>query len=1032
MIAIRLRFAALWVARVFSRSVAAVTAGSSRLVVPLFGRHHRYLAREAGHRQRTERVLDSVLTAALYLLLVYVAAALLRWVRRTRRLTTSKKFVEYQTGHELTPLTQALSVRVPVEFNRLQRLNGPVKETDVASSRVKEESYQSLRVTVKAETVSTFLQSAVSAETTVGIGIFKVPLQAASRFAGRFMQGPRITGSVMRSSDGILIVAQMVGGDRNESWQVRAQTNAAGEASSTDDVARELACRIFTTLGRAGRSTWRATADFCDAMEAYRRYTIAASNERRKFYLTGAERSFLDTLAADVLYDHAYYNLGIVYMRLERFDAAQQALLRAITHDPSDAAPYHALARIRYFVLEKPERAIELAERVTSTASDTAEKARAYDLKGLAERRLDRLEEAKVSRRKAVALAWRSLLVAELKTRRRNQGRENEFERELLSTCCRNLAVAYAYDAVSRLEDSRAGRLSRSRRLRNSVRSTRSFRRCELLLTKALTLTRSQADVYFQLGKIYVAWGRVDRGCRQLEQASRADPANAEFAAYLASARAMVWSAAPSEELWHRVQDACQLALETPSKVLSYPERGEAILIEVADAYEAIGEADRAERVRTMPQVFDAINSADSDSAALSALAQRFAEEGRDWASARVHYKLGVITSEDDARLHEARDYFQRAMKELEAHPGEVRALGIRAELAAVDRRQQLYGEALKEANSAVDLDPFTSYERGVLGQIHADSGEHAKSRDAFEAALLLSPDDPSFRSSAGLACWNLASGLHGTERTSSLRAAVAHFEEALDLEDAEGRLQTHYWLGRLRAELGDYENAIRHFRTAMNFDPAETLARLHLAYCFLEVESYDDAAAAFRQLITGDAPVAANGRRRLGVELGDPYSLAAVLGWSYQGLAVTFLNRDVYLDVALTYLTRAHDIARLADKDEQIPLRAACASSKGQLLLKLGETDRAIRALEHAAWLFSDAETHFNLALAYERQLHDARTRPSSGTCCDVRRHTPASPGGRWRDGSSTRFRDSSRHSSAALDALQPEASPLSNTEKD
>ena len=971
---IHVAFGALRVARSLNRVFAAVTAGSSRVGVPLAAAVVAFWLAKLVVDGRAEEILDAFLTGALYVLLVYVGLAVLRWVQKTRRLTTFEEFVD-QTGSDLTPLAKALSVRVPVEFNRLDRLNHPVVETDVTTASVKNESYRSLRATVKAETVSTFLQSAVEPEATLGVGVFKVPLQALSRFAARVVQGPRITGAVMRVEDEVLVVAQMVGGERPESWQVRADLRASEDAAARSDaVGRELAWRIFTTLGREGRSTWRATAAFCDGMEAYRHYTYATSRERRNLYLARAERRFLDTLAADETYDLAYYNLGVVYSKLGRWDAAERALLRAVEHDPSDAAPFHMLARIQYFDRDRPLSAIEHAQRVISCTRDTSEKARAYDLRGLAERRLDRLDDAIRSRRKAVQFAWRALLAAELRAGHR--GGATVFERELLSTCCRNLGVAYAYDADRRTAE--VGGAGSLRRRIAHLRSDRCFKRARLHLKKALGLTRSPADLHFQLGRILLASGDTSAAVRELEEASRADPVNSTLAAQLASARAALWRDSPSPELEALVRDACERALETPSKVLGSEDRGAWVLATVANAYDTIAETNRANRVRTMPEVHEQVQSA-PDRATLEALAARFREEGRDWAVARACYRLGVLALSDGEAvdLDAARSSFEVALSALTDHPGEIRELGLKALLATVHRQQRLYDEALEFADSAVELDPLSSYERNVLGEIHSDRGEHTKARDAFESALLLAPDDPKLHWNAGLACWNLAFEVRGKPRSANLRDAVAHFNQTLDVErDQQQRLSTHYWLGRLYAELGDHERAIPHFRFAADFPPATTLARYFLAEAHLEIEAYDDAVAGFRGLIAANGNSPEEWQGHVGTEIGDPSSVAAVVGWSFRGLAMSYLNRDVYLDAALAYAARAQDTAHLVDDEERTPLRAACASSKGQIFLKLGQTESAIRALEHSASLLSDDDTHLHLALAYEQRLQESRRR--------------------------------------------------------
>jgi spermidine synthase len=85
------------------------------------------------------------------------------------------------------------------------------------------------------------------------------------------------------------------------------------------------------------------------------------------------------------------------------------------------------------------------------------------------------------------------------------------------------------------------------------------------------------------------------------------------------------------------------------------------------------------------------------------------------------------------------------------------------------------FAEALSLAHQAVALNPSYSEAQNLIGAIHANLGEHAAARQAFETALRFDPRDSATYTNLGL-----------LELTSGNRAvAAAYFAEALSLDPA-------------------------------------------------------------------------------------------------------------------------------------------------------------------------------------------------------------------------------------------------------
>jgi tetratricopeptide (TPR) repeat protein len=925
-----------------------------------------------------ERLVDAravswAFTITLYALITYATLALIAWGRNVRRLTTFEEFTD-ETGRDLGAFAKALSVRVPMEYKRIQRLHRPAEETAAIATKVKDERYRSLRATVTAEDVSTFLQSAVTADSAIGVGIVRIPVQAISNFLGRIVRGPRIVGTLLNDEAGVVIVAEMVGGHTHHSWHVRLSNDPGAEDKGQERIVHELACRIFTSLGGADSGRWRATSAFANGMQVYRQYLSEPSAGVQRVHLRKAERCFLETLAVEQRFDFAHYNLGVVYTRLDQYEAAQQAFLRAIERDPSSAAPYYALARIHYFALNDPETAIELAQRVISCSTDRIEIANAYDLKGLAERALAErspglIDVAIASRRKAVSTAWRAIVLAELRAESEERRAGLVVERELLSTCMRNLGIAYAYAAwIHRLLAESSGRLGRPI---HSLRARRRFRRAALLLRSALDFTPTDAEAHAQLGLIYEAWGKKREAVEEYEHASRGDPANREFLGHLAATRA---AQAQAEGLPQRsvelALDACRRALDSPTLAA---QGGETIDL-VARAHELLGDQEQARRVREIPVVQEAIRNVAGDEGALVQFVQNYRTEERDWATAYALFHLGGLYLAEN-RPDDALPCFEEAERELSRHPAEIRVLGLKATIAKAYRQKRELEQALWVAESAVALDPLNRFERRELGEIYFARDEPRSARDAYEAALLLSPDDADLHWNAGLACWQIAEETEGASARRSLRKAILHFENSLDLTDDELlKFSTHYWLGRLHSELGAYNQAIPHFRRARRHEAAHLLARLFLAECYLHVRAFDACVTEFRSLLETLAP--SDMDATVGAEVGDEWPLAALVARAYWGLAVSYSDRGVRLDTAMGHLRHAEAEAKhVRQADRRQHLIAACTECKGQIFLRMGEVERAIHAFQHAASLESRGETHLYLALAYEQQLQDCET---------------------------------------------------------
>ena len=1000
----RSRYRAARFARRLSGVVATLAGGPSRIIAPLIVSALGLWLTTKTTGGRTQATSSILLEIVGYLLAGYAAFMVVRWGDRLRRTTTFEEFRD-ETGEGLSAFAKSLSVRVPIEYEQLRRLHRQAEETDSYEKPIDDERYRSPRATVKAEDVATFLETAFQPESTVSVGFFRIPIQALGTVVGRLLRGPRITGTLLRDSDGIRVVAQFVGGRRSESWHVIA---TSGDVPS-EDVVHELACRIFTALADNGPGTWQAASCFCAGMSEYRKY-VSAEGGLRKVHLQRAERMFHRALAEDRNLDFAHYNLGVVYAKLREFRAAERAFLRAIARNPSEPAAYYALARIRYFDLGKKHSARDLAERVASRSKEAGERARAHDLLGLIKRGDGERGKAIQSREQAVRDASWSLVRAELRANER-EGVTPTVHRELAATCMMNLAIAYSFEAeAGRAAYTRPGGTRRERR-----QVTHVVDAAECLLKQALELSRVDGEIHFELAKLYEAAARYADALEQYEFAMRATPDSPYFAAYLAKARADAWERDRSvpEEL---VRAACMATLDSPEAIfrphesthdaierhirklrgrpqlapLSFSDRSEdvqellvsATVDRVAQAFETLGDRGAARSVREMPRIFAELESS-WDEVSLDRLASRYEAQGRAWAHGRALFQRGVLRLERGEPAS-AQTFLKGALTRLREHRGEVRELEVRAWRARAFRECGRLGEALREAERAVALDPLSRYERYELGRVYEAIGDWPKARDAFAGALLLSPDDPLLHWHAGRATWRLACGSRGDPKLDALTTAQSHFEQLIELDDRPKRpLIARYWLGRIATSLGDHEAALDHYRGAQRLPDARPQATLFLGEEYLKLGAHNEATSTFEECLGVSDP---DGGGELGGELGAElraelraeWPTELLHAWAHVGIAQSYARRWLSTRVALRHLRDAERcVEDLTPTEPTRELEAAASACRGEIYLHKGDADRAIRALERAASLHEDGRTHGTLALAYESKMRTCQSAP-------------------------------------------------------
>lgn len=470
-------------------------------------------------------------------LALYAFLLLLWWAMQARHRLVVEAFVNY-TDKQAGKDVQGLATLLVVRLGQLHDLYRAVDEQRAISTSVLVN--ESIDATIKVDDIDELLKDAVSSQSELSLGPLKIPVGTLMSIIGRFVQGPRILGSLHNDGGKFILIAQSVGGKNSFEWRVD-QVLSLGQSSEphSPDLAsmvEELACRIFTDLALGGSVRWEANDAFSEGLREYRA-CLHIPKERRA-HLKQAEKKFIQTLTEDIRFDLAYYNLGVVYTELGHTMAAETAFEKAIIQSPNSWEAYYALALSRYDS-KNYYRTVQLCKRVIELKPKDEYLAKAYQLKGLAECALYKMVEAEKkdllkkkkkgdiqsneyerklaqlpsgyfddsvkSRKKAVVNAWVALCSAELSKQDAVITKESKISRlETLASVC-----------VADLAEVENGR---GKKAQHAVH----------LLNQALSLTRAdgsyRAFYYFKLGQVYRLQHRYADAANKLRRATRITP----------------------------------------------------------------------------------------------------------------------------------------------------------------------------------------------------------------------------------------------------------------------------------------------------------------------------------------------------------------------------------------------------------------------------------------------------------------------------------------------------------------------------
>lgn len=935
--------------------------------------------------------------------------------------------------------------------------------------------------TVQLDDAASVLRSAVSAETTVSVGPISIPLGAAMGLLGRIVQAPRLRGAIHGDESRIIVTAELKMGEEPDAWRVESDVEDASADRRVIEsmIDQTLAYEVFSDLTLQHQARWPATKYWLDALR-----NVAEGQRRprnRRLLLKEAESNFVRALSEDERFYLACLNLGIIYRRLaedqpderrqEYILAARRVFEHAVQLRPDRWEAYHALAE-GHWLTHGSDGALEmiagLCDRALSRGPDRAASARILDLRGQAELKAQEagqpFGDPVGTREKACRLAMHELARARLRRANPRQASRIQALENVAAQCLLNLGWA-----TWESHGDRSGE--------NARNPHRTFETVLRMVRLAMRLSDVDAAAHQKLAMLAV--GLSDKDVLANQQAQKPKSERLEIAERELSAAARI---APHNPLFG-AQRAYILATSDDrgraSEACARAER----LIDFADpdqkpaqdwliaAYRALDD-DRADKLETRQQLADELKwcleplegAGESSIAAYEESVSRLEAlrtqcgERRDWESARIATKLGRVIrdghGEPEERSRRAEPFFREALAWFEEEqPDNHRLARLHDDLAqTLVLRPARSGEALREAETAMILDPLEPAYRAELAHVYELGGDPNSACSQAEHALLLNPDDPALHHQLARLKWNLAETLADAAAHVNVREeAAAQFEEALKLyasDQRDERRTTSWWLAMSYFAMSRFEDVPAHLRfvlaslaigdeSAIDERGLQAVAELWLSKTYRKLRKYleaeahaDEALRAAKQLEDRGTSLTED----LACQVDDyRWPLWVVVALAHMQVAGCREDRYGNLDEAAQSLRDADAVFDLMEKEHpgvearKTDTYADYRAEEGRLRLAQDRVEDAIEALGASAELDPDeADVYLLLAQAQaraaEKQLEadwDAHIRRARAACRRVAdiggRHHPDTRAAEELERRLDRLEDEARKRSAA-----------------
>lgn len=837
------------------------------------------------------------------------------------------------------------------ELNRIYQVYSDVDEQRPIKTSMAEKC-DITSASLRAGSLDNLLNSTTLAETTVTLGPVSVPSNFLLSLTNRVLKGPRLLLSVDREYETVRLSAVLTS-PKNLSWQVTRTIPHAHptEEHPDNDMARELAYRIFTGMTRGKTQHWEATQAFVEGLENYRKGLRSPKDQI--FSLKEAEDKFVKALGYDEGYKFAWYNLGVVYSEMKRHDAAEKAFSRAAEIDHSQWEPYYAKA------INAWHQIITDTERTFCKAA-TQKRPPCPPEQGIIQSLIQTLvhlfkivfcgarcqsqgqqgpcSSTRHQKKTSDPIAQYQEIIAHLdqaerilKKKRRNDVSEVFMVRG--ETYLRIYRISKDQDDLNRgVSDLREATLAGWRRYQTYLASSPTT---VSELAREETACRLMQESLSSLAYAYAHTNRSEAECL-ISHAISIDPTCPEV--YFTCGRIQLIGEHLAEEQKEKAVRAFRTATEIAPQRMKY-----CLALAIAECLTGADKIDGCPQVIEKKiggclQIIDAGNTNDTEME--RELCAEVSEE--EWIE--IDEMVKDLKSEDPknkCEKKEDQDKIRDNLNDLHAlcckiHKEEITDIATysRNKKSELHTTWQQYWE-----------EPLTFQEHYDLARLHYQEKRYRLAIQFLETTLPLRPQDPGASEYIGIASVQYVLSSHPRDYATILEKGEKNLENALQIyrhriykileaeSNAEvflkGIVRTYYWLGRLLSIKQRYPEAIEKFQLASNLaedscrgytSDLKTGLTYRLAWVYLRNQDYELAEIKFR-----DAILLAE--KHLYTDLmGDLED--EIKGWeikycSYLGLAYSFLLRGVAPDESESYLDEAKKI-----EEKNAPRYSGCHAS--------------------------------------------------------------------------------------------------------
>ncbi len=280
--------------------------------------------------------------------LVIVAVIFTFWqICKSRKCIVILDFVNHTGDEKFKPAVEGIAARCLNEMSRRLKLLKTVDEIQP------EPKNKVVEPTMDVQNIGKGFEEIIGPESSVKVGnVVSIPLRPLYTFFQKLFHGPMLKGGVHLVGENLILNACLHGGRFKGSWEItidnlkEIQKSPSSVTEQLVEMTNLLICRILTDLSREITPRWKAMHYFTEGLWLYRETLL--TEKRRKLNLIKAKDAFSLAIRDDEQFVQCYYNFGIIYKKLESWEAAKAAFRKALEKKPDYHRCYYELALIHY------------------------------------------------------------------------------------------------------------------------------------------------------------------------------------------------------------------------------------------------------------------------------------------------------------------------------------------------------------------------------------------------------------------------------------------------------------------------------------------------------------------------------------------------------------------------------------------------------------------------------------------------------------------------------------------------------------